>query len=124
LDPAVKRGGRIDHIIGVGPPQKKARLRIIRSTLNSSVATGLFDVLTEELASVTDRLTRSEIRRACKLLARSKSLITEDDARQAAHAVADRIKNASTITREEYDGFKSAKKDFSRPVTEGGATDV
>jgi hypothetical protein len=118
LDPAVKRGGRIDHIIGVGPPQAKARLRIIQTALSSSLP--FHDVLSAELSEATDRLTRSEIKRACKLVEKGSKLSNKDEAKTAARTAADRIRHASTITDQEYNHFKKSKEDFSRPVTEGG----
>ena len=66
LDPAVKRGGRIDHIVAVGPPQQRCRERIITEALKA--IPGDKDVPIEGLAIGTDQFVRREILRACEVV--------------------------------------------------------
>lgn len=56
LDPAVKRQGRIDHIIGVGPPDEVARRRLVLHELSDLDAQSIARLWTS-----TERFTRSEL---------------------------------------------------------------
>jgi len=125
IDPAVKRGGRIDHIVGVGSPDKEARIKIIRATWQEFkqdmnwVEPKHFAAAMEELALMTERFTRSEIQRAARLLARSDGWADVENAKIYVRSVLNRLKEALTIGLKEYDAFQKQKNQFSQPVTEG-----
>ena len=68
LDPAIRRGGRIDHIIGVGPPLESARRRLILGQLELVDTGSTAGRIAEALAYKTERFSRSELVRACALL--------------------------------------------------------
>jgi len=59
LDSAVKRRGRIDHILGVGPPDELARRKIVEGVLDRSIAREAPGV--SRLYEDTDRFTRGEL---------------------------------------------------------------
>lgn len=121
LDPAVRRGGRIDHIIGVGPPQEGARQRIISKALESLPNNQVTTALIDELALKTDGFIRKEIERACEILSRQMNWTNKVEAKRAARGTAERMKDSLTIGETEYSDFKKLKKQVSRPVTEGAS---
>ena len=121
MDNAVTRGGRIDHIIGVGPPDKDLRSRIVRETMDAIMATEspadrgrqIRPAILDELASLTERFTRVELQRAVK------ALMGEGDEVDAptVRALVDRMTPSLTITPEEYDSFRR-QREFSHPHIE------
>ena len=120
LDPAIKRGGRIDHIVAVGPPQQKCRERIITETLKD--IPGEKDVPIEGLAVGTDQFVRREVVRACESV---KSTLKNDwsDADKVKDAVSNavrRIRQSLMITQTEYEDFKDDQRQFSYPVLQKG----
>jgi hypothetical protein len=122
IDSAVKRGGRIDHIIGVGPPDKDARLALLRSAATSllagSQAPEHLDAAIEELAAATDRFTRPEVQRALRLLIANHSGGTVEQARAAARRVAEQLEGALIIAVDDYSKYRELRKQFSHPVLE------
>ena len=125
MDPAVKRGGRIDHVIGVGPPDLGCRKVIIRQVLDElgkDPAWKKPDFLEKaliELARQTGRFTRSEIQRAVRNLARRASWATVNQAKIAACDEAKRLKAGLTISAEEFNHFVKTSKQVSQAITEG-----
>jgi len=125
MDPAVKRGGRIDHIIGVGPPDLEARKKIIKATLDDLRRDKnwrepkLFPKALNELPTITDRFTRSEIQRVVRMLSGSSGWAEVRKAQAAAKLAAEHFKDALTITPEEYQKFLALNKIYSHAVTEG-----
>lgn len=119
LDPAIKRGGRIDHVIAVGPPQRTARVRIIAADLKSIADQETREAITEELANQADGFTRSEIKRICALLVKEGKWEDKRAARKVARKLAENARDSLTILAREYQDFKDLKKKVSRPVMEG-----
>ena len=126
IDPAIKRGGRIDHIIGVVPPDRDARAKILQGShaeLKRSSGwkePGYFAEALEELASLSDRFTRPELQRAARLLARGVDWgNVSDAAKKSAGSVVEQMKEGLTIEMSEFEAFGQLKKKFSQPVTEG-----
>ncbi|MBX3360140.1 MAG: ATP-binding protein [Phycisphaeraceae bacterium] len=63
IDPAIRRPGRFDHIVGIGPPGKRTRAMLAARWLpQAMVAKELRDVLVGLFANATKNLTRSEIK--------------------------------------------------------------
>jgi hypothetical protein len=116
MDPAIKRGGRVDHIIGIGPPDRDARRKIIEQTLSKVLTTPHISEGIDELASRTDRFNRVEIERAASLL--SGVYNSDLDARTTAKRIADDMKPSLTISTEEFDTFNRQKREFSHPHLE------
>jgi hypothetical protein len=120
LDPAIKRSGRIDHIIGVGPPQREYRKRLIANKFKSLPDGAVKEFIVAELTDQTDRFIRKEITRVCDLLLRDvKSLSNKTEVRKAISNVIRNVKDSLTIQESEYSNFKKLKEKYSRPVTEG-----
>ena len=118
LDPAVKRGGRIDHIIGVGPPDEEARKRIIEHVLGVSKPKSTAGRIAEELAIRTERFSRSEIVRACRILKNQADLNDLEQGKKTAQAIAKRMENSLNIGIEDLKLFNQLRDQASRPVTE------
>jgi hypothetical protein len=127
LDPAVKRGGRIDHIIGVGPPDKKAREAFVSQAVVKLRETkdwrepDLFDEALVELISATSRFTRPELERALGALISLAQRTWENPkmARLAARSLVKRQRQGLTITSAEYKKFTGQCEKYSHAHTEG-----
>lgn len=117
LDPAVKRGGRIDHIVAIGPPQQKCRERIITEALSSIQGDKAIPI--EGLAVGTDQFVRREIIRACDVV---KSEVGDwNDTEKVKHAVSTavgRMRQSLMISQKEYEDFKADQRQYSHPVIE------
>jgi len=124
MDPAVKRGGRIDHVIGVGPPDLECRRTIIAQAVKELAKApswrepALLKEGLEELANETERFTRSEIQRAVRNLARRAPWGKIDQAKAAAADVAERLRDGLTIGTKDYDEFVETNNTFSQAVLE------
>lgn len=116
MDPAIKRGGRIDHLVGIGPPDGDARRKIIKQVLSDALTKPHILDGIDELASHTERFTRVEIERASGLLNRVYNSPVE--AREAARRIADEMKPSLTISTEEFENFNRQKREFSHPHLE------
>ena len=116
LDSAIKRPGRIDHIIGVPPPQRRYRERIVREQLDK-IAGKEKELAIGELVNNTDRFVRREIQRACEIVLASRP--DWDDQAKVRHVISEavgRVGESLTINADEYTRFKVLRKDFSQPV--------
>lgn len=112
LDPAIKRGGRIDHVLAVGPPQTIYRERIITEVLGASPAGK--KVAIKELVVGTDGFVRREVQRACEMVLSSG--VDWNDERAVTDSVSKavrRIEEALTIPAKEYAEFREAKQKYS-----------
>lgn len=124
VDSAIKRGGRIDHIIGLGPPDKKARRHILTSTASTWTrrsGDGEPEYLSsaiDELVGVTERFVRSELQRAFDLLRSSMPWDSEEGARTASRNVAEKLEGGLTISTQEWENYKKLRNAYSHPVTE------
>lgn len=123
MDPAVKRGGRIDHLIAVGPPDEIARQKILsglvaelrtRSNWNNPI---LIAAAINELAKGSERFNRSELSRAVHNLQEMAMPDTEQKARAVALNVIERLTPSLTISASEYTDFLTEKKQYSHAVT-------
>ncbi|MBE0542399.1 MAG: ATP-binding protein [Verrucomicrobia bacterium] len=125
MDPAVKRGGRVDHIVGVGPPDLEARRKIVESTVADLRRSKgwqepkLFQQAMLELPAATERFTRSEIQRVVRTLAKRDGWANLGKAQAAARSVAEHFKASLTIVPEEFQKFLELNKTYSHAVTEG-----
>ena len=126
MDPAIKRGGRIDHIVGVGPPDDEARRAFIaqavaRSPRGQALGTRRhFDAAVAELVAKTNRFTRPELERAVSGLL-SMSEKTWDNGKKAGSAIRGLVKRQSqglTISSDEYEKFSDQCKKYSHAHTE------
>jgi hypothetical protein len=123
IDPAIKRGGRIDHIIGIGPPDEAARLKIADVTVRELQSGGWtppahFDAAKKRLVVKTERFTRSEIQRAVRLLARGK-WDSESAAESQADGIAKTLTESLTISERDYSNFVRFNNQFSHPLKQG-----
>lgn len=127
MDPAVKRGGRIDHVIGVGPPDSAARRKIVMETWTGLVKSKRIRFANEalgELIGMTERFTRSELVRvvgSLYSLAVSSPFADEDRARLTVKSLVDEYRGGLTITDEDYTKFKADYRQFSHARLEGGS---
>ena len=120
IDPAVKRGGRVDHIVGVGPPDEIARRRILSDLMAGKKSDRRIRTALDELAIRTERFTRPELRRALdELLKGEPQWRTAAEARRQAKEVAGRLKESLAITPEQFQQFLEDKRQFSNPHLEG-----
>lgn len=114
LDSAVKRRGRVDHIVAVGPPDERARELIVR--------TGLRDRSNAEaparLWQGTERFSRGELvylvrefKAAC--VASPQATIAELD--EIASARIDELKPSLNISPQLYNDFEAEKRTSSAP---------
>jgi len=118
MDPAIKRGGRIDHFVGVGPPDEPARLKIIQHRLGCSGEDRNMLAGIGELAALTRGFIRGEIERASELLAEGPCTAPEE-ARAKAQRIVAEMKPSLTISAEELQKFDESKK-YSYPHLETG----
>ncbi len=122
IDPAIKRGGRVDHIIGIGPPDEAARLEIAGATigeLRSWTPIAHFEAAKKRLVLKTERFTRPEIERAVRLLAQMSSWNSDADAEAEADRIADGMSESLTIGKKDYDDFVKLNTIHSHALSKG-----
>jgi len=125
IDPAVKRGGRIDHIVGVGPPDLVARRRILETAYSDYLGARMIigvdfvDAAITHLAAYTERFTRTELQRAVRALLQTAPWRDLKTAESEAKRTADRLRPSIIIGTKEHDEFVATKSAVSHPVTEG-----
>lgn len=116
MDPAVLRGGRIDHRLGVGPPDELARKQILLYNPRPKKPLPHEEEALKGLAEHANRFSRSELLRAKKrLLERaSKSPWADADAaRAAAKAVVEDLNESLTISQKLYSDFLEHREKYS-----------
>jgi hypothetical protein len=113
IDPAVLRGGRIDHRIGVGPPDQPARAAIIAKFRDELPARNLLDYALRELALRADRFSRTELKRAALKLAASEPWEDEAQASQAVQRVVHSMGDALIITEDLMEKFLEQQQRLS-----------
>jgi hypothetical protein len=121
MDPAVLRGGRIDHRIGVGPADRDARRQILFEDFDPKAAPTHAEEGLKALAAAADRFSRNELKRAAKeLIERGQrdGWSDPDAARNAATEIAAEMKDSLTITQEAYDQFIKDRQRYSDPFME------
>jgi SpoVK/Ycf46/Vps4 family AAA+-type ATPase len=117
LDPAIKRGGRIDHIIAVGPPQRRYRQRTVEGEFRSISDSLGKTVAIAELVNNTDGFVRREILRTCEVVL--SNVVDWMDTTAVTNTVSEavnRIRQSLMITPDEYRDFQEEQRQFSHPV--------
>jgi ATP-dependent 26S proteasome regulatory subunit len=116
MDPAVLRGGRIDHRLGVGPPDDESRRRILGET--SAKKWPFQQEAMAKLVAGTQLYTHTELRRLVRTLddraGRWKSV---DTATAAIEKAQKRMRQTLTITTELADVYEqdlNRYDDYSR----------
>lgn len=126
MDPAIRRLGRIDAIVGVGPPDIAQRRRTIHKILETVAAVAdVLDVAVNALADETTRYTRPELLNAtekfsAELASSSKrgDVLTENKIRQVAKSVCDRFNESITVREEDEKDFDETARKVSFPHME------
>jgi len=118
MDSAIRRGGRIDHLIGIGPPDQDARNRIIRDRLGDKMSHPFVEVAAEHLAQRTERFIRGELERAADLL--GSDFPSAVAAQDRAAKIASSMERGLTVSQKEFEDFEKHKLEFSYPHIEGG----
>ncbi len=125
IDPAIKRGGRIDHIIGIGPPDKSARSKIANDTFEDLksqkewVQPKYFEFAIKRLILKTERFTRSEIQRAVRILAKATSWESKKGAEANADNILEDLNTSLIIDKKVYEKYVKTNKEFSHPLSQG-----
>jgi SpoVK/Ycf46/Vps4 family AAA+-type ATPase len=118
IDPAVLRGGRIDHRIGVGPPDRIAREAIIDSFRHELPDAEHLEPALKELAFRAERFSRGELKRAALKLVAAGPWETDRHAVRAAERVVEGMQEALTISEDLMSEFIEQKKRMSDPYME------
>jgi ATPases of the AAA+ class len=116
LDPAVKRSGRIDHILAVGPPDDVARARIVHESLAALKNEAGFNAAAGHVVSATAGFTRDELIRLCDLIRPPFRPITA--VRSKVAALAESFSDGRSITAEDFAEFLSDRARYSFAVLE------
>lgn len=119
MDQAVLRGGRMDHRIGVGPPDRRARAAIIAEFRDELPDKEHLDTALDNLAERTERFSRSELKRAAlKLADICDRWEDEEQAASAVQSVVNTAQEALIITEELMGQFVEQKQKMSDPYRE------
>jgi len=118
MDPAVLRGGRIDHRIGVGPPDQRARAAIIESFRRELPEKEHLDAALEELSYRTQRFSRGELKRAALKLVAAGPWEDDRHAIRAVPHVVEPMHDALTISEELMQDFLEQQTKMSDPYRE------
>jgi SpoVK/Ycf46/Vps4 family AAA+-type ATPase len=112
LDGAVKRRGRIDHIVGIGPPDEPARRRIVYESLgndsNDNDAPGV-----SRLYQMTTRFTRGELTYLVRQLIQQRTGSATDDA--LAQRLIEQLSPSLNITDAAYAAYVNEAAEASAP---------
>jgi ATPase family associated with various cellular activities (AAA) len=111
IDTAVRREGRIDHVIAIGPPDENAR-----SILLKAYAPRVPKGRREIVASVMERFTRDEVIRTAQYIARYYADSPRATPVQLRAEVTRFLGDQDlTISPVEWSSFLELRKNFSRP---------
>ncbi|MBT9147286.1 MAG: ATP-dependent zinc metalloprotease FtsH [Syntrophomonadaceae bacterium] len=113
MDKAVTRGGRVGHVIAVGPPDRTARLKFIRYFMEDRAITAPEPVV-EEIANKTELFTIPELKYAVQVMGEAFEP-TVDVYKKRVHAIVDSMKDSLTISEEDYKKFEDQKEIYSHP---------
>lgn len=132
IDSAIKRPGRVDHLIAVAPPDEFQRVRVIGQNLDlePAVRDGMdavaIEAAVDELAGDTDTLIRGELVSVARALGKTLSAAPppdQKDARNKAKAIGKEavVKGRTAIdgSDERYKDFLNDKKVISEPHRNG-----
>jgi hypothetical protein len=117
LDPAMRRSGRIDHLVAVGPPDDEGRQRLITSAFPRA-RKPVEEAAIAELAAKTDGFTRSEVLRLAKELATNSDWTTATEARKFSRRLSDSLGPSREISEAELKLFREQRAKWSRPHLE------
>jgi hypothetical protein len=124
MDSAMRRVGRIDHIVAVAPPDEAQRKHMIEAELRLSdpnkPARAFLDDAISTLVTETRRFIRGEVIAAARELNQAK-FKTRATAEQAAREIAHRMRDSTSIATNEvlYKQFLKDKKELSEPHRKG-----
>jgi len=113
LDPAIRRSGRMDHVLGLGPPDPQCRARLLQAAAANAPARQFVTEASSELASVSERFLPKELLMAMEVLLAKPEWPSASAARAAAREVADKMREVLTITEEDLAQFKKEQKRYS-----------
>jgi hypothetical protein len=112
LDAAVKRRGRVDHIIGIGPPDGASRASIVRAIVGVP-AGGQDPPGLQRLVLETERFSRGELVAMVKIFATGRTGAESDD--QIAAKLIKNFLPSVTITSEMFEDFQATVAQYSHP---------
>lgn len=118
MDAAVKRPGRIDHRVAVGPPDQAAR-KLILESMQPKSPPPRYAAAVDALARETQNFGRSELKRAHAKLLGTAPWNTNPAASDAAKKVAKSMSSALAITPEAAEQYTKDRNQFSDPYLEG-----
>lgn len=116
LDPAVKRSGRIDHVLAVGPPDDVARIRIVQEALSAHKKEAGFSAASKDVVAATNGFTRDEVIRLCQLVTPPFRPISAIRSRVA--ALAESFRDGRSISDGDLLQFQSDRARYSFAVLE------
>ena len=106
IDPAIKRSGRIEYQIGVGPPDRAQRIAIIKQKFNVENPNAQHAI--DQLAHATERFVRGELILAAKSLAdrwKDSQFTGPEQATLAAREIADELRDSLSVTPKMYEEY-------------------
>lgn len=109
MDPAVTRSGRIDHIIGIGPPDPAVRKRLISDFLEAGRGQPAFDAMVDQLTGVTDRFVYKELKEACKRALDARPWASSEVVHEVAESISRDLGNSVTISAADMGEFKKLR---------------
>lgn len=119
IDPAMRRVGRIDHLIAVPPPNSAQRLATIRRELKLPADDAKVDkpmlLAVEELAESTEHAIRGELINAARELKGAAPFETEREARETARQIGARTGKTIEADSDSYRDFQRDLKELSEP---------
>jgi SpoVK/Ycf46/Vps4 family AAA+-type ATPase len=120
LDPAIKRRGRIDHIVAVGPPDEHARKRLVQAELGAAVDASSMN----RLWTATERFTRSELMHLLRLFRHRLEQLADrspDALDELAGLLIRQFEPSLSISRDMYQEFVLQRQSASHPhIYQGG----
>ena len=119
IDPAMRRIGRVDHIVAVAPPDEDQRLKTIKRELAKPPRCELahLDDASAALARETKNFIRGEVVAVARKLKAVKEIESSLQAGEIASEIADTARRSMTIKDQEppYQDFLRDKQDLSGP---------
>lgn len=130
IDPAMRRIGRIDHLIAVGPPNKEQRRVTIERELDlvDGQATdkgqegeefGFLVGGIDELVEQTEHFIRGELVNAAREFGKARPFQSADGARYKAHRIANGTASTIDPTSKDFEQFLRDKEELSEPHRRG-----
>jgi hypothetical protein len=108
IDKAVTRPGRIDHIVAVGPPSRRARFNILSQLVSRHGPPRIGVALLDAIADATERFSRTELKRLLDDIL-SVSWSSETEARAVISRLTAKWAGSLAITPEAYAEYVAAR---------------